>query len=139
MLFILFSITNCNGIQDETVELKILSYNLWGLPHIYNSKYKSERISAFANKMKYRQPKFDILLLNELWMQHDHSLIQKAAQEAGLYMTEFRQLASSWCDGRVAPTTCSGLAVLSVFPFKQIQFTRFDYRGWFLSYEWFTG
>lgn len=57
-------------------------------------KYKAERMKALAELIRSRSPYFDIFLLAELWMQADHQLLEKAAKEAGLHMTGFRQLAS---------------------------------------------
>ena len=36
----------------------------------------------------------------------------------GYHMTAFRELALGYCDGRVSPFLCSGLAVASRFPFE---------------------
>ena len=44
-------------------------------------------------------------------------------------MTEVGQLATSFCDGRAAPDFCSGLAVVSRFPFKEIEFMGYTDHG----------
>jgi endonuclease/exonuclease/phosphatase family metal-dependent hydrolase len=54
-------------------------------------------------------------------------------------MTEVGQLAaSSICDGRVLPTDCSGLAIVSRFPILEHEFHTYDYRGdiWWLDGEY---
>jgi len=47
----------------------------------------------------------------------------------GYVMTEVGQLATSFCDGRAAPDFCSGLAVVSRFPFKEIEFMGYSDHG----------
>ena len=48
---------------------------------------------------------------------------------AEYFMTEVGDLAKSICDGRVLVTSCSGLAVVSKFPFKKIQFKEYTWKG----------
>ena len=43
--------------------------------------------------------------------------------------SQFRDLASSVCDGRVLITGCSGLAVISRYPFVEKSFTQYTYKG----------
>lgn len=45
------------------------------------------------------------------------------------FMTEVGDLAKSICDGRVLVTSCSGLAVVSKFPLKAIQFKEYTWKG----------
>jgi len=47
----------------------------------------------------------------------------------GYVMTEVGQLATSYCDGRVAPEGCSGLAVVSRFPFVETDFLSYTDHG----------
>ena len=132
--FVIFYQNACQGF--ETVSLNVMQYNVWGVPQTH-SLYKTERMKGLAQLIKNRKLKFDILILNELWMEHDHYVIQQAAQEAGYYMTGFRELTRWYCDGRVTPSGCSGLAFLSIFPFKQSDFKDFTYKGdIFNDYEW---
>merc|ERR1712179_530776 len=44
-------------------------------------------------------------------------------------MTGFRQLSSASCDGRVLITWCSGLAIISRYPFKEVEFNPFSDHG----------
>ena len=79
------------------VKLHVLAYNVWGMPaHMGGCKYyKQERMKALSDQIRSRKPYFDIFLLEELWMQYDHWLLEKAAKSAG-HMIEFRQLASRY-------------------------------------------
>ena len=51
---------------------------------------------ALAELIRKHEPYFDIFLLAELWMEQDHNLLQEAAKDAGLYMTNYRELASRY-------------------------------------------
>lgn len=77
------------------VKLHVFAYNVWGMPGgMGGCKYKQERMKALADLIRSREPYFDIFLLEELWMQADHQLLEDAAKSVGLHMTGFRQLAS---------------------------------------------
>ena len=120
----------CQGF--ESLSLKILQYNVQAVRSPW-SQYKTERMQALAQRIKDRNPYFDILTLNELWHQTDHNLIQQAAQQAGLYMTGFHELNRWRCIGSSAPVACSGLAIVSAYPFKQSYFTEFRDKGTFFG------
>ena len=88
---ILLFISTAVGI----VGLKVFAFNVWGMPGgLGGCKYKQERMKALADVIKSRKPYFDVLLFEELWMEADHNLLQNASKNAGLHMTDFRQLAS---------------------------------------------
>ena len=79
------------------------------------------------------------MALQELWMEADHNKIAAAVPE-GYHITGFRQLANSFCDGRVAIGSCSGLTIISRFKFKEVKFHMYTYRGDVLKdLEWFAG
>ena len=72
-----------------------MAFNVWGMPAgLGGCKYKLQRMAALHNILSSRHLDFDVLLLEELWMQADHALLAKAAKKAGLEITGFRQLAS---------------------------------------------
>jgi endonuclease/exonuclease/phosphatase family metal-dependent hydrolase len=131
-------------IQDTddatTTKLHVLSFNVWGMPGgLGGCKYKQERMEALADMIKSRTPYFDLMLLTELWMQADHQLLEDAAKNVGLYMTGFRQLASKYCDGRVLITNCSGLAIISAYPLKEVEFHQYTRKGTIKDLEIFAG
>lgn len=120
-----------------SIKLNILSYNVWGLPGgIGGCKDKEERIEALSKVVE--SEKYDLITLQELWMQPDHDFIQ-ASLPQGYHMTGFRELASSLCDGRVLPTTCSGLSIISKFPFLETEFHMYSDRGSIWDAEAFAG
>ncbi len=78
------------------VKLHVFAYNVWGMPGgMGGCQYKAERMKALSEIIRSRTPWFDIFLLEELWMQADHELLEAAAKSAGMHMTGFRELASS--------------------------------------------
>lgn len=112
---------------SHSARLKVISMNVWGMPAgMGGCKFKQERIAALADLVS--RGGYDLFLLQELWMQPDHEAVA-AALPFGYHMTGFRQLASPLCDGRVLITTCSGLAIISKFPFKEVEFHMYTYRG----------
>ena len=83
------------GYYHGIVTLKVFAFNVWGMPGgLGGCKYKKERMIALANVIQSGTPYFDILLMEELWMEADHSTLANASKQAGFYMTEFRELAS---------------------------------------------
>ena len=109
-----------------------MSLNVWGLPERYGGKLKEERINAIARQVS--RGSFDVYLLQELWMEKDHAKIV-ASLKKGYYMTGFRQFTPKSgrfldrCDGIFSPVECSGLAIISKYPFKEVQFNAFSDRG----------
>ena len=111
-------------------KLDVLAFNVWGMPYgLGGCQYKKERMEALADMIKSRTPYFDLFLLTELWMQADHQLLEDAAKNVSLHMTEFRQLASKLCDGRALITECSGLAIISAYPLKEVEFHQYKWKG----------
>ena len=76
-----------------------MSLNTWGMPATFGSEFKEERMKAIGEEIA--KGEFDLYLLEELWMQPDHTLIASNATSANFSITGFRQLALPTCDGRV--------------------------------------
>ena len=76
-------------------------------------------IGDFVQKAEY-----DLYLFSELWMRPDHETIRRKIPE-GYFMTWYGDLTSSACDGRWTVTSCSGLAIVSRFPFIEKEFLPF--------------
>jgi len=111
--------------QKNVVGLKVMSLNTWGMPRTFGSEDKSLRMEAIGNHIK--RGEYDVYLLEELWMRPDHNVIKSLIPE-GYYMTEVGDLASS-CDGTIGPDGCSGLAIISRFPFVEIKFHGYSDHG----------
>jgi len=119
------------------IALRVISLNAWGMPGgIGGCRDKAARIKAIAKKVS--EGGFDIMALQELWMEADHTEIAASVPE-GFHITGFRQLANEFCDGRVLITTCSGLAIVSRYEFKEVEFHMYTYRGTIWDGEAFAG
>ena len=103
------------------------SPSMSGLTAAFGSKDKGLRMSEIGDFVQ--KAEYDLYLLSELWMRHDHETIRRKIPE-GYFMTWYGDLASSGCDGRVTITSCSGLAIVSKFPFIEKEFLGFSYRGY---------
>merc|ERR1711892_1133617 len=109
-------------------EIKIFSLSVWGAPASFGTEDKEERIQAIGEYI-VNHAKIDLFLLQELWMRPDHETI-RAMLPRDLEMTTVGSLAPALCDGRIAPTFCSGLAVVSKFPIKEVSFTEYSAHGY---------
>ena len=97
--------------------LKVMSLNTWGMPASLGSYDKEMRMAAIGQYIN--QSEHDIYLLEELWMRPDYATI-KASLPDGWHMTEYSEMTNGGCDGAVAPDGCSGLAVVSRYPFIEV-------------------
>jgi len=108
------------------IGLKVLALNVWGMPAKVGSEDKELRMKAIGNFIQKKE--YDVYLLAELWMRPDHETIRKLLPE-GYYMSEVGDFALSTCDGRALPSFCSGLAIVSRFPFIEKEFLEYSYHG----------
>ena len=102
---------------DNSPSIKVLSLNTWGMPATFGSYDKELRMAAigdFINKTEH-----DVYLLEELWMRPDHNNI-RGRIPAGWFMTTAGEMSNGFCDGEIAPDGCSGLAIVSKFPFIEV-------------------
>merc|ERR1712215_124910 len=111
--------------SKNVVGLKVMSLNTWGMPASFGSYDKEDRMIAIGRHIQ--KAEYDLYLLEELWMRPDHATIKSFVPE-GYHMTEVGDLASS-CDGYVGPEGCSGLAIVSRYPFLDIQFHPYSDHG----------
>jgi len=111
---------------SNQTDLTILSLSVWGSPH---KDDKEERISAIAEYIKSHNESYDVVILQELWMRPDHSTIKDSLAGTGYRMTDVGDLAPSTCDGRVLPSFCSGLALLSKLEIKEIEYNPYSVHG----------
>jgi len=111
--------------SKNVVGLKVMSLNTWGMPATFGSYDKEDRMEAIGRHIQ--KAEYDLYLLEELWMRPDHSTIKSLIPE-GYHMTDVGDLASS-CDGYVGPEGCSGLAIVSRYPFEEIKFHPYSNHG----------
>jgi len=121
-------------IPPDDHELRILSLSVWGAPSSLGTKDKTERIAAIAAFVA-NSTEYDLVLLQDLWMRPDHETI-RASLPKDRVMTRVGDLAPALCDGRILPTSCSGLAIISRFPILETEFKVFSVHG---DFFWFDG
>jgi len=124
--FVVVSPSIPTPVDDK--ELTIVSLSVWGSPASFGTEDKEERIKAIGEYI-VNHTMVDLFLLEELWMRPDHETI-RAMLPKNVQMTAVGDLAPALCDGRVAPTFCSGLAVISRFPIKEVTFTEYSAHGY---------
>ncbi len=124
--FHLLLISNYDPSDFRCETIRVMALNTWGMPAAFGSEYKSQRMPAIRDELA--RGAHDIYLFEELWMQPDHETVASGAPE-GFQVTGFRQLSLWDCDGRVAPTSCSGLTIASRYPLEEIDFHSYNYHG----------
>jgi len=120
----------------DGVPFSVFSLMVWGSPSSFGVEDKSLRISAIGEWIA-KDSDHDVYLLNDLWMSSDHMNISDTLPPS-YTMTKIYDLADSNCDGVLAPEFCSGLAIISKHPIKNMQFLSFtDHGDFFWDYEYF--
>ena len=128
-------------VPGHQSSVRVLSLSVWGSPASFGAEDKEERIQAIGEYIRDHNDTLDVVMLQELWMRPDHATIESLIQNTGFTITNVGDLApSSICDGRAAPTFCSGLALVTRLPIKQISFTSFSVHGdlWWNDGEYFA-
>jgi len=113
---------------EGPIALSIMSLNCWGTPGSMGAVDKELRMKEIGKMIQKKE--HDLYLLEELWMRPDHATIQGYVNSTGYQMTEVGDLAvPNWCDGRVDPMYCSGLAIVSKYPILEKDFQVFSVHG----------
>jgi len=110
----------------SVVSVRVMALNVWGMPAKVGSEDKELRIKAIGEYIA--KAEFDVYLLAELWMRPDHATIEASLPE-GYHMSAYGDYALATCDGRALPSFCSGLAIVSKFPFIEKQFHEYNFHG----------
>lgn len=136
LICLIVAISSCfyKSAYHNAVGLNVMALNVWGVPASFGASDKENRMVLIGKMIQKKE--FDVYLLEELWMRPDHETIRNLTADVGLYMTEVHQLAlSDVCDGRAAPTFCSGLAIVSKYPFIETEFNSFSVHGNFWEFD----
>jgi len=107
--------------------LRVLNLNTWGLGWPISSD-RQARFRALREVIAHSD--YDVILLQEVWYRSDHDLLRTALP----YSTYFG-IFNSGCSGYLLPLGCSGLTILSRHPFVSVEFTPFNERGNFWSFD----
>ena len=111
---------------QHVITIKIFALNVWGMPARLGSQDKELRIRGIGNFIQ--KADYDVYLLSELWMRPDHKTIEKLLPD-GFFITAVEDFSISSCDGAILPRDCSGLAIVSKFPFVDKEFIPYKERG----------
>ena len=114
--------------SENAVYLRVLDLNTWGLSWPF-SKDRDVRFRALRTVLS--QSTYDVVLLQELWFRDDHNLLTSASLPYSNHFGTF----NSDCKGYILPLECSGLTILSRYPFVELEFTPFKKRGSFWSFD----
>ena len=127
------------ALFPPVVRLKILSLNVWAMPlGLGGCRDVRPRLRGLARLL--RRTAFDVVLLQELWMERDHAFLADLVRPDGYHATAYRATSHWACDGRVGPGLCSGLAVLARRPLEDVAFAVFaEPRGSVWDGEAFAG
>ena len=105
------------------------------MPDCLGCQFKKQRMAAIAKEVS--KGNADLYLIQELWNSRDHKTI-KTLKPKKFAMTGFRELSQRsflsfkrFCLGRgpLAPFGCSGLSIISRYPFKEVEFHAFKNCG----------
>ncbi|CAH6721400.1 inositol phosphosphingolipids phospholipase C [[Candida] jaroonii] len=98
-------------------EIKLLTFNVWGLKFI--SKVRRERIRGIVDKLLDGSENYDIITLQEVWCEEDWKLFDENLQQLYPYRRWFKS-------GIIAGP---GLAIISKIPIVETFLYRFPING----------
>jgi len=116
-----------NTVYQDTVTLRVLNLNFWGLGWPWGSD-KDVRIRALREEL--HRGEYDIVLLQELWYKEDYDIVSSAMP----FSTPYESI-NSGCTSFLLPIGCSGLAVFSKFPIIEARLVPFTHRGSFWRFD----
>lgn len=114
----------------STPTVRLLTLNTWGLKYI--SKFRNERLRAIANRLADEHEKYDVVALQEVWVEEDWEYIVKMCKEFFPYLRKFS----------AGVVSGPGLAILSKIPIESTFLYRFPINGRpsaFWRGDWFVG
>ena len=91
---------------------------------ILTNYFNDQRLNFIGNVIS--EGNFDIVLLQEVWIKKDHRIIMSKIPK-GYSFTKFSQL--NQCGGKFDGRDCSGLAIISKYPFLKVEFQKFNDLG----------
>ncbi|SGZ53444.1 CIC11C00000005009 [Sungouiella intermedia] len=112
----------------EKKPLKLLTFNTWGLKYV--SKHRKERLNAIAHQLA--QSDYDVVALQEVWVQEDWDYIESRCKHIFPYRRQFRS----------GILTGPGLSILLKVPISSTFLYRFPINGRpsaFFRGDWFVG
>jgi endonuclease/exonuclease/phosphatase family metal-dependent hydrolase len=103
----------CAFGAEEKQSLRVVTFNIWGIPY---TRHQKLRLKAIASELK--KLKADLVAFQELWHYEDVEPLTKALEEIGLKHTK-----------RFPGLTGGGLLIASRFPIEKSAFLAFSLAG----------
>jgi endonuclease/exonuclease/phosphatase family metal-dependent hydrolase len=100
--------------SGEAMRLKVVSYNVWGVPHI--TPNRAERIAAIAEQLAKLDA--DFVALQEVWLREDADVLGAALERVGLPHQRF-------FGPGIVGRNGSGLWIASRYPYDDVEFVPF--------------
>ncbi|ODQ80457.1 hypothetical protein BABINDRAFT_133825 [Babjeviella inositovora NRRL Y-12698] len=124
--------TTSKSPSTESPRIKLLTFNTWGLKYV--SKLRGPRLRAIAERLAGQSPEddYDIVALQEVWVEQDWDYIQAKCQQKYPFSRFFKS-------GILAGP---GLCILSKHPIKETFLYRFPINGRpsaFWRGDWYVG
>lgn len=111
-------------------DVRILTLNCWGLKFV--SRKREQRIAAIANRLRNPSNSYDIIALQEVWVEQDYKLLRDSVKS-------YLPFAKRWYSGIL---TGPGLVVFSRWPIDSAWIFRFPLNGRpsaFWRGDWYVG
>jgi endonuclease/exonuclease/phosphatase family metal-dependent hydrolase len=109
---LLLTILSTARASAEELRVRVLSYNVWGIPVI--TPLREERMAAISAKLPDLMP--DLASFQEVWTDEDAATLTEGLAAIGLVHVE--RFVRDWPDD-------SGLLIASRYPIEDVHFTRF--------------
>ncbi|ANB15203.1 inositol phosphosphingolipid phospholipase [Sugiyamaella lignohabitans] len=116
--------------RDEKHLARVLSLNCWGLKYV--SKFRTLRINGIASKLADQGHKYDIVALQEIWVEDDFKVIRDSLEQ---HLPYSKLYYSGILSG-------PGLAVFSRWPLIDASVFRYPLNGRpsaFFRGDWYVG
>lgn len=116
--------------SEPDCDVRILTLNCWGLKYV--SRKREQRIAAIASRLKDSSNSYDIIALQEVWVEQDYNLLRDSVKH-------YLPFAKRWYSGIL---TGPGLVIFSRWPIDSAWIFRFPLNGRpsaFWRGDWYVG
>lgn len=106
------ALMSAEAAGSETLTLRVLTYNVWGVPMI--APLRPERMTRIGPAIAALSP--DLVALQEVWTDEDAEILTEGLAQIGL--THIERFTEDWPDD-------SGLMIASRYPIEKVRFSRY--------------
>ncbi len=112
-LLAIFPATRASAADGDRLRLRVLTYNVWGVPVI--TPLRSERMARIPSAIAALEP--DVVALEEVWEEEDAKTLADGLVQAGL--TYIERHSPAWPEQ-------NGLLIASRYPLHDFRFKRYS-------------